>query len=452
MSVIDHDRAALTRKDPANICPNPSCTARNDCDFAFQQSIHGGSLADGHRQLRYNQMYYGRMHHISPNEPDPNLTPGERLVQLVSANWALEMDGTAMYAMLAERESIPERRSIFQKLSLLEKKHADMWAKRLAELGASPPADRPKTSHSRKDFSQMESMHDIILEVESEERHDVASYLKQMREVHDEETKALLRQVVLDEFTHAHVLNRLLAQSGDRSALEYLLHRQRQGTGSWIGDAIYGVNDGLGAIFGIVSGVSGATLGNSRFVLLAGIAGMIASALSMGSGAYLAAKSEREIFEAELHRERILLKENPHAAQEELALFYELKGVPPEDAKKIAEYLAADPDQFLKVMTAEKLNLTEDGLSNPITSALSGSISTAVGAFIPIIPFFFMHGIPAVIAAAVISLVAHFAVGAAKSLVTVRPWWSSGLEMTLVGAAEGIVTYIVGIGLGGIGA
>src|SRR5207237_7344586 len=137
-----------------------------------------------------------------------------------------------------------------------------------------------------------------------EERRDVANYLRQMRTFDDEATAATLREVVLDEFGHAHVLHRLYAQSSPRSTLDYLLRRQRQGTGSWIGDAIYGVNDGLGAIFGIVSGVSGATLGDSRFVLLAGLSGMIASALSMGSGAYLAAKSERELYEAALQRER----------------------------------------------------------------------------------------------------------------------------------------------------
>src|SRR5436309_103486 len=102
-------------------------------------------------------------------------------------------------------------------------------------------------------------------------------------------------------------------------------------------------------------------------------------------------------------------------------------------------------------MVAEKLNLTEDALSNPVTSAVSGSLSTALGAFIPIVPFFFMSGYPAVIAAAVISIIAHFAVGAAKSLVTVRSWWSSGAEMTLVGAVEGVVTYLIGIGLGHVG-
>ena len=375
----------------------------------------------------------------------------EQLLPMITRNWSLEMDGVSMYAQLAEMQTIPERKSIFLKLSELEKKHADLWAKRITDLGGQVPASHSGKGHPSHNFDATGGMQAIIASVEAEERRDVLNYLRQMQEVTDEETKTILRGVVLDEFAHAHVLTRLQAQSSDRSTLDYLMHRQRQGTGSWIGDAIYGVNDGLGAIFGIVSGVSGATLGQSHYVLLAGIAGMVASALSMGSGAYLAAKSEREIFEAEVHREKQMLDENPKAAQEELAIFYQLKGVPAEDAKKIAEYLAADPDQFLKTMTAEKLNLTEDGLSNPVSSAVTGAVSTAVCAFIPIIPFFFMSGLGAVVAAAIISLIAHFAVGAAKSMVTVRSWWSSGLEMTLIGAVEGIVTYVIGIGLGQMG-
>jgi VIT1/CCC1 family predicted Fe2+/Mn2+ transporter/rubrerythrin len=379
-------------------------------------------------------------------------TKTQSLIHTLQRNWALEMDGVAMYQALADREKIPERKRIFAQLSAVERKHADRWARRLRELGADVPATHGGGAHAVRVADTPGGMKAILQAIEAEERRDVSAYLQQMRRIEDEETRTILREVVLDEFTHAHVLNRLYAQSGDRAALDYLLRRQRQGTGSWIGDAVYGVNDGLGSIFGIVSGVSGATLGNSKFVLLAGVAGMVASALSMGSGAYLAAKSEREIYEAELHREREALEQNPEAAKEELSIFYQLKGVPEEDARKIADYLAANPDQFLKTMAAEKLNLTEDALSTPITSALSGSISTAIGAFVPIVPFFFTSGYPAVIAAAIISLLAHFAVGAAKSLVTVRSWWSSGWEMTLVGAVEGVITYLIGIGLGRLGA
>jgi len=376
----------------------------------------------------------------------------DHLIQTLQFDWSLEMDGADMYQALADRQFIPERKTIFEKLSALERKHADSWEKRLSELGAQVPTSRSGQAHAIRVADTPGGIQETLLAIEAEERRDVAAYLKQMREFDDEPTRAILREVVLDEFAHAHVLHRLYTQSGDRSTLDYLARRQRQGTGSWIGDAIYGVNDGLGAIFGIVSGVSGATLGNSSLVLLAGIAGMIASALSMGSGAYLAAKSEREIYEAEVHREREALEANPDAAKEELAIFYQLKGLPEEDASKVASYLAADPEQFLRTITAEKLNLTEDALSDPIRSALTGSISTAIGAFIPIIPFFFLTGAPAVIAAAVISLLAHFAVGAAKSLVTVRSWWSSGLEMTAVGAIEGAITYIIGFALGRLGA
>ena len=383
--------------------------------------------------------------------PDDAERDRQRLIKTLQFDWALEMDGVQMYAALAEREKIPERKTIFRRLSELERHHADRWAARLRELGAEVPATHSGKAHATRVADTPGGMQQIILAIEGEERRDVANYLHQMRQTEDEPTRAILREVILDEFAHAHTLDRLYAQSSPRSALDYLRRRLRQGTGSWIGDAVYGVNDGLGAIFGIVSGVSGATLGNSKFVLLAGLAGMIASALSMGSGAYLASKSEREIYEAELQREREALQEHPQEAKEEMAVFYQLKGVPEEDAAKIADYLAANPDQFLKTMAAEKLNLTEDALSNPITSAITGSLSTAVGAFIPVVPFFFLSGYPAVIAAALVSLVAHFAVGAAKSLVTVRSWWASGLEMTLVGAAEGVITYIIGIGLGHVG-
>jgi vacuolar iron transporter family protein len=239
-----------------------------------------------------------------------------------------------------------------------------------------------------------------------------------------------------------------------QQALDDLLATRDKGhaqAAGWVGDAIYGVNDGLGSIFGIVSGVSGATLGNSHFVLIAGLAGMVASALSMGSGAYLAAKSEREIYEAEFAREREAVEDNEAEAREVLSLSYQIRGLPQADADHVVNHLAEDKEHLVKALARERLNTTEEGLSKPMVSAVSGALSTAIGALIPIVPFFFMTGIPAVIAAAIVSLVAHFAVGAAKSLITIRSWWSSGFEMTWIGALEGVVTYIIGIGLGRIG-
>jgi VIT1/CCC1 family predicted Fe2+/Mn2+ transporter/rubrerythrin len=388
---------------------------------------------------------------MTSRDTAPRKEQDERLIDRLQHNWALEMDGDAMYRALAEREKNPERRTLFRKLGETEHRHAGQWAGRLQALNTPVPTTHSGRGHATRIAATPGGLQAIIRAIEAEERRDVADYTRQLREVEDEETAAILRAVILDEYGQAQILRRLYAQSSPHAALDYLLRRERQGTGSWIGDAIYGVNDGLGAIFGIVSGVSGATLGDSKFVLLAGLAGMVASALSMGSGAYLAAKSEREIYEAELQREREALRANPGEARDEMAIFYQLKGIPEADAVKIADYLAARPEQFLRTLAAEKLHLAEDALSNPMTSAISGSLSTAVGAFIPIIPFFFLSGYPAVVVAAAVSLVAHFAVGAAKSLVTVRSWWSSGAEMTVVGAVEGVVTYLIGIGLGHVG-
>jgi predicted membrane protein (TIGR00267 family) len=177
---------------------------------------------------------------------------------------------------------------------------------------------------------------------------------------------------------------------------------------------------------------------------------MLASALSMGSGAYLAAKSEREIYEAEFAREREAVEFNEAEAREVLSLSYQIRGLPPEEADRFVEHLAKDESQFVRTLAQERLNTTEEGLRKPLTSAISGALSTAIGATIPVIPFFFLNGYPAVIVAAIVSLVAHFVVGAAKSLITIRSWWTSGLEMTFVGALEGVVTYLIGIAIGRI--
>ena len=268
--------------------------------------------------------------------------------------------------------------------------------------------------------------------------------------------------MIEDEREHYRTLNNLIRnrlpipQSSPqeaRKALDELLAIRQKGqaqAAGWIGDAIYGGNDGLGAIFGIVSGVSGATLGNSKFVVIAGMVGMIASALSMGSGAYLAAKSEREIYQTEFSRERDAVEYDEAEAREVLSLSYQIRGLSTEEADLFVEHLARDKSQLVRALAQERLNTTVEALHRPWTSAISGALSTAAGAFIPIVPFFFVSGYPAVIWAAVISLIAHFAVGAAKSLLTIRSWWSSGLEMTFVGALEGVVTYFIGMALGRI--
>jgi VIT1/CCC1 family predicted Fe2+/Mn2+ transporter/rubrerythrin len=387
----------------------------------------------------------------------------KRLLKALEGNWQAEMKGFYTYSTLATREDEPQRRAALRGLASAEKHHADLWAKRIQELGAPlPQYDGPETGEADSLSSRIGGDALALKRLELDESRDIAKYGQQLHELDDQASIAILNEVIGDEKDHYRVLGDLirdrsmsqLSSVDAQRALDELIAAREQGrprTASWIGDAIYGINDGLGSIFGIVSGVSGATLGNSHFVLIAGLAGMIASALSMGSGAYLAAKSEREIYEAEYAREEEAVNLNEIEARELLSLTFQVRGLEAADAERFVEHIARDKKRFVAMLARERLDITEEGLSKPWTSAISGAVSTAIGAFIPIIPFFFLSGLPAVITAAIVSLIAHFAVGAAKSLITIRSWWSSGMEMTLVGALEGVVTYVIGILLGRIG-
>jgi VIT1/CCC1 family predicted Fe2+/Mn2+ transporter/rubrerythrin len=386
----------------------------------------------------------------------------KKVLAALEANWQAEMEGYHTYLAMADRDAEPVRAQVLRHLASAEWEHAALWHGRIVELSGAEPAYHGSPGGEADSLTHRAGGVKMALRrLEIEESRQIARYGAQLKELGDEESIAILEHVIEDEKEHYRELGSLLrghytAPAGapkidPQAVLDELLDKRSQGRkqpGSWIGDAIYGVNDGLGAIFGIVSGVSGATAGNSKYVLLAGISGLIASALSMGSGAYLAAKSEREIYMAEVAREREAIQMNGPEASELLSLYYQVKGLPEDDALHMVEHIASDPEQMLRALASERLGSSEDALANPLVSAGSGALSTAVGAFIPIIPFFFMQGLEAVIAAAIISLAAHFAVGAAKSLITVRSWWSSGFEMTAVGAIEGAVTYGIGVLLG----
>jgi VIT1/CCC1 family predicted Fe2+/Mn2+ transporter/rubrerythrin len=385
----------------------------------------------------------------------------ERLIEALSANWQAEMRGYHTYQTLSQQENDPQRRRALRNLALAEKHHADLWADRLKALDAPAPQYEGSPSGDAGTLASRIGGPELALRrLELEESRDIARYGRQIKELGDPDSMAILKEVLADEADHYLTLGGLirhhlpttpLAPELAQQALDQLVaarEKDQPKAAGWVGDAIYGVNDGLGAIFGIVSGVSGATLGNGHFVLIAGLAGMIASALSMGSGAWLAAKSKREIYEAEFARERDAVEYNEAEARELLSLTYQVRGLSAEDADHFVGHIAEKKEQLVAALARERLNMTEEGLSNPWVSAFSGALSTAIGAFIPVVPFFFMSGIPAVIVAAAVSLAAHFAVGAAKSLVTIRSWWSSGLEMTFVGALEGVVTYVVGLGIG----
>src|SRR6185295_6751483 len=383
-------------------------------------------------------------------------TPRKETVDVVLKNWRAEVETAQVYRDLAARESDEKRKGILIRMAEAEERHARRWKQKLLDMGEPIPVltENIWTRFKRR-FTRSLGTDIAIRRMEAaEEKHEREFSAQRDRALAGEQdVQEFLRTSALEEKAHARALNAMAGPANPKTVLDTILKRERwHGRGgSWVADAIYGVNDGLGAVFGIVSGVAGATNNQQHYVLISGLAGMLASSLSMGAGAYLAAKSEAEVYEAEIAREKREVEENPEEEIEEMSLFYQLQGFTPEESQRMAERLAEQPDQFVQVMAQSELGLSEHRFPNQWTAAFSSAISTAIGAFVPIIPFFFSGGFDAVLASFGISLVAHFAVGALKSLITIRSWWASGLEMTWIGVIVAVVTYGLGLVFGAVG-
>ncbi len=371
-----------------------------------------------------------------------------RFIDELRKAWRDEKSSALIYAATAEKEPDPRRRDIFLRMAAEEEKHAERWEKRLRELEADPGAysETPPEIERRKALISRGS-EAVVKTMEAAEASADGGYDTLAALAPTEEDRRAFRDAGTAERAHDRVLRDMEAEGGrPLSLLEGILGKERHVRGGgWIGQAVYGINDGLGAAFGVVSGVAGATHVNGAFVLLSGFASMVASALSMGSGAYLADKAQKEVHEAEMERERREIAEKPEEEQEELSLFYQLKGFTQVEADAMAARMAMNPEEMLKTLAHEELGLSEQAFPNPWRSALSATAATALGATIPVLPYLFATGVIALAISFVVSTLAHFAVGAAKVVVTGRVWWKSGLEMMLIGLGEAAITYGIGL-------
>ena len=381
----------------------------------------------------------------------------ERLLQA----WRGEIQAGGMYELIANR--LPEREAeIMRRMAEAEASHRQRLEARMRELEIPIPSpDTVTISLWARLQARIAPVDRLLAAREAAEDGEVDDLYK--RPTGDPTTDDLLRDIRKEERSHSMAVSEMRSGDGDstpappslspgqqqaKARLDKILSREggHQSSGGWISGAIYGANDGLASVFGIVAGVSGATSGSS-FVLTAGIAGAIASALSMATGAFLAERSEAEVAEANLERERSEIEQHPEEEKEELSLFYQLKGVDEATADAMAEQIARQPDALLQALAVEELGGVTGGSGNAKEAAIAAGISTGLGAMIPVIPFIFVQGTTAIVISAVVSLIAHFLVGAAKSLVTLRTWWAAGFEMTLAGLIVGSVTYAVGLAL-----
>jgi vacuolar iron transporter family protein len=370
------------------------------------------------------------------------------LIRVLQESWKKEKAGAATYRQLASREPDDRKKNILLKLADAEDQHAKKFEARLNELGSSPPAEYEGWFDAAKRWLLVRTGTDNAVKrlEETEDKHS-ASYNANAAGAQDVQDRDMLHTVEREEKVHAKVLSSMDAPtSQEKLDSHFKKETWHSGhSGGWIGQAIYGANDGLGAVFGIVSGMAGYS-GDTSVVLMAGIAGTLASALSMGSGAYLSRKSEREVYEAEIERERQEIEENPEEEKNELALFYELKGFTPDEAAAMSERMMLQPEHFLKTLAQEELGLSASSFPNPVKEAFSATAATAIGGIIPVLPFLLWSGTTAVVISLAISTLAHFLVGVLKTIVTGRSWWRSALEMTAVG----IVTAAIAFGVGAL--
>lgn len=362
--------------------------------------------------------------------------------------WRDELLSARNYRALAEREKNSDKKAILIRMADAEERHAETWAKILRDLGVE--SGKFKLSFLERLRQSIILKSDVTTAaklLEAGESDADKLYGKLIDNAQTEQDRTLLAEAQKEEHAHSKMLKEFETISlHPQSRLNSILGREKWHVraGGWIGQAIYGANDGLGAVFGIVSGMAGYS-GGSDVVLVAGLAGSLASALSMGSGAYLARKSEKEVYQAEIERERKEIEENPEEELEELSLFYQLKGFNQEESEKLSKKLIEQPEHMLKILASEELGLSESTFPNPVREAFSAGISTAIGGMIPVIPFFFTSGMIAVAASLIISTLAHFAIGVLKTIVTGRGWLKSGAEMTAVGIITAAIAYGLGV-------
>ncbi len=361
-----------------------------------------------------------------------------------------EIRAAELYRLLGNREQDERRKSLFYRLAEEESRHARQFGERITANGGTLRDKAAPLKPVDRILVRTLGTEAMLRRMEAEEERNIAVFEAQSDAIDsDPVSRSLFQEIEQEEESHTKLLQSMSHPNTAASRLEHILQAERWhvNTGTWIGDAIYGMNDGLTAVFGIVSGMAGLTKNHPDRVGLvvgAGMMAMLASALSMGASAYLASKAEREVYDAEIDRERREIEESPDHEVEELSLIYQLKGFSEEEAKRMALTIAAQPETFLKTMAHEELGLSDRNFSSPLTAALTGTVATAIGGIVPVLPFFFAYGTTALIVSAVVSILAHFAVGAAKTLVTARHWFMSGFEMTIVGVGVGLVTYLLG--------
>jgi VIT1/CCC1 family predicted Fe2+/Mn2+ transporter len=364
------------------------------------------------------------------------------------ANLRLERDAVLLYEALATIEIDPQRAAAFHRIAANERRHADIWATKLRDAGVEvPPAPtRPRVRVAvivllARVFGT-KAVSDLVTSLEGDEE-----------DIYGSQTATPeIEAMAADEREHAEIWRKLKdpGYHPDRDIAERE-RWHRSGRSGTLRAVIFGVSDGLVSNLALVMGVAGASgpsVSSGHFILLAGIAGLLAGAFSMAAGEYISMQSQRELFERQIALERAEMEAMPEEEEAEMAALYRAKGFPEDEARAIAHRLFEDPERALDQLIREELGLDPDELGAPFGAAFGSFVAFALGAFVPVVPYLLGAGVGAFVAAIGLSLVALFGVGAGVSLLTGRSVLFSGARQVAIGAAAAIVTFIVGSVIG----
>ena len=348
-------------------------------------------------------------------------------------SWQEEVDAHFLYNELLGVVSGEKEKALYAELGKCELEHIEAWEKLMEEQ--KQPASKRVPSTKAKILSWVGrkfSLSFLKNYMARWEGREVKEYLVLHHKASMPETRELAKQLALDSAEHE--------QMQTEEEISESWHQAE--SGGMLRNIIYGFNDGLTANFGLIAGVIGASA-SPQIVVVSGIAGVVADALSMGSSGYLAAKSESEVYENERRKERLEISVMPEVEARELSLIYQSKGMKPEEADRMVAHLMTDKQAFLEEKMRQELELD----TSPINALKEGwmtGLATAIGALIPVFPFLFTSGMPAILISFIISMLAHFGVGAARSFFTDRGFWKSGFEMFIVGFGIAVAGYFVG--------
>jgi VIT1/CCC1 family predicted Fe2+/Mn2+ transporter len=358
-----------------------------------------------------------------------------------------ELDGVALYQALAVAEKNPKLAEVYQRLALVEQHHADSWRARLEAEGVVTPPHRPSwRTRTLIWLAQRFGVGAVLPSISALEQVDAHKYNQQ----------ADAAALAVDERSHARLLRQItqpLRGGLEGGAVAQIEGRHRASGGNALRAAVLGANDGLVSNLSLVMGVAGAELSGGT-ILITGLAGLLAGAFSMALGEWLSVQSSRELYQRQIEIERIEIASNPAEEIEELALIYQAKGLDEAQARQTAERIMSDHTGALETLAREELGIDPAELGGSAwEAAITSFILFALGAIVPVIPFFMIGGLPVIIVSLVLSTLGLFAIGAGITLFTGRSVAYSGLRQVLFGLSAAAITFLIGrligVNLGG---